>query len=77
MLVSIRRLEFESAWKKIMEDYTADNSFEGKIMDVNRGGAMVAVNGLRGFLPGSHCCGFRPTEDIIGNTYTLKFLEVN
>ena len=43
-----------------------DKTFEGVITGVNRGGCMVTVHGLRGFLPGSHLCNALPTEDIIG-----------
>merc|ERR1712125_318453 len=35
------------------------------------------MGGLRAFLPGSHLTGQLPTEDLIGQTLKLKFLEVN
>ncbi|CAN0473425.1 unnamed protein product, partial [Laminaria digitata] len=35
------------------------------------------VQGLRGFLPGSHMCGGLPTEEAVGQTMSFKFLEVN
>ena len=45
-------------------------------MSINRGGALVNFEGLRGFLPGSHA----PqglTEDHVGKVVPLKFLEVD
>lgn len=75
MLVSLRRLEFGKAWDKSAADYAEDKTFECEILQVNRGGAMVSVNGLRAFLPGSHCAGFICTEDIVGNMIRVKYLE--
>jgi len=77
LLVSIRRIEFQNAWEKILASQVEDKAFDGEIIGVNRGGAIVNVHGLRAFLPGSHLCGAVPTEDIIGQTFRLKFLEVN
>mmetsp|Transcript_8474 Transcript_8474/g.15291 ORF Transcript_8474/g.15291 Transcript_8474/m.15291 type:complete len:397 (+) Transcript_8474:63-1253(+) len=77
LLVSIRRLEFQNAWDKVLASQVEDKAFDGEVIGVNRGGAIVNVHGLRAFLPGSHLCGAVPSEDIIGQTFRLKFLEVN
>lgn len=77
LLLSIRRLEFAKAWETVLEQQVEDKAFDGTVIGVNRGGAIVDVNGLRAFLPGSHLCGALPTEDIIGTSFRLKFLEVN
>jgi len=77
LTVSIRRIEYQGAWDSVLEAQTADGVFEGTILAVNRGGCIVNCMGLRGFLPGSHLCGVLPTEDIVGTTLQLKFLEVN
>merc|ERR1712087_998688 len=45
---------------------------------VNRGGAIILVEGLRAFLPGSHIMGSAgASEAMIGKKIPLKFLEVN
>jgi len=77
LLVSIRRLEFQNAWDKVLASQVEDKAFDGEVIGVNRGGAIVNVHGLRAFLPGSHLCGAVPSEEIIGQTFRLKFLEVN
>lgn len=77
LLVSIRRIEFGKAWEAILASQAEDKAFDGEVIGVNRGGAIVNVHGLRAFLPGSHLCGALPTEDIIGQTFRFKFLEVN
>lgn len=38
---------------------------------------LLAWQGLRGFLPGSHMSGGSPKEDIIGKVLPFKFLEVS
>jgi small subunit ribosomal protein S1 len=77
LLVSVRRIQYREAWEKVVAQNAADDVFEAKVVAVNRGGAICLVEGLRAFLPGSHLTGQLPTEDIIGQTLPLKFLEVN
>ncbi|CAM9471000.1 unnamed protein product [Discosporangium mesarthrocarpum] len=75
--VSIRRIQFQQAWERVQAMQANDAVFEGPVVSVNRGGAIVLVEGLRAFLPGSHMCGGLPDEEAVGKTYTFKFLEVN
>jgi len=77
LLVSIKRIQYAQAWDKVIEMQTADEVFDAQVVAVNRGGAICLVEGLRAFLPGSHLTGQLPTEDLIGQTLKLKFLEVN
>jgi len=77
LLVSVRRIQYRQAWEKVVEQQNTDEIFEAKVVAVNRGGAICLVAGLRAFLPGSHLTGQLPTEDLIGQTLPLKFLEVN
>lgn len=41
--VSIRRIQYEKAWSRVEEMQTEDVVFEGPIIAVNRGGAIVLV----------------------------------
>ena len=77
LLVSIRRIQYRQAWEKVVAQQAEDEVFEAKVVAVNRGGAIALVEGLRAFLPGSHLTGQLPTEELIGQTLPLKFLEVN
>merc|ERR1712157_265385 len=77
LLVSIKRIQYAQAWDKVLEMQTNDEIFDAEVVAVNRGGAICLVEGLRAFLPGSHLTGQLPTEDLIGQTLPLKFLEVN
>jgi len=74
--LSIRRLEFARAWERVRQIQAEDCVIRAEIMSINRGGALVNFEGLRGFLPGSHA----PqglTEDSVGQELPLKFLEVD
>lgn len=75
--LSIRRMEFFKAWDKLQELHDEDAAFDATALSVNRGGVILSVMGLRGFLPGSHLCGALPTDDLIGQTLRVKFLELN
>ena len=77
LLVSLRRIQYRAAWDKVLELQEQDAVMEAEVVNVNRGGAICLVEGLRAFLPGSHLAGQLPTEDLIGQTLQLKFLEVN
>jgi len=76
--VSIKKIMYAQAWDKLTKWYAEDPVFEAEIVQVNRGGAIVLVEGLRAFLPGSHIMGSGgASEDMIGKNISLKFLEVN
>ena len=57
---------------------TDDAAVDATVAAVNRGGAMLTVEGLRAFLPGSHYLpGRNPPEDLVGETLKVKFLDVD
>ncbi|KAJ1481935.1 RNA binding S1 domain protein [Baffinella frigidus] len=74
--LSIRRLEFARAWERVRQIQAEDCTITAEILSINRGGALVNFEGLRGFLPGSHApAGL--TDDVVGTIVPLKFLEVD
>jgi len=75
-VMSLRSAQLISAWEKVLGMRASDESFETKVIEVNRGGAVCSVEGLKAFLPGSHFLGV-PDESIVGNTIKVKFLDVN
>jgi len=78
LMLSRRRILFSQAWEKVAELHAEDEIVEGEVAAVNRGGAMMVVEGLRAFLPGSHfMAGQMPTEEFIGKKLKLKFLDVD
>merc|ERR1719487_2231285 len=78
LMLSRRRILFSQAWDKVAELYSEDAKVVAEVAAVNRGGAMMLVEGLRAFLPGSHfLAGQTPTDDFIGQKLELKFLDVD
>merc|ERR1719502_612061 len=78
LMLSRRRILFGEAWDKVAQLYAEDATVEAEVTAVNRGGAMMVVEGLRAFLPGSHFLpGQTPTEDIVGKKMPVKFLDVD
>jgi len=49
--LSIREASIERAWQDLEEKQVNGEVFETKILDANKGGLIVEVNGINGFLP--------------------------
>jgi small subunit ribosomal protein S1 len=49
--LSIREASIERAWQDLQEKQTNSEVFSIKILDANKGGLIVEVNGITGFLP--------------------------
>jgi small subunit ribosomal protein S1 len=78
LMLSRRRILFSQAWDKVAKLYAEDAVVDGEVSAVNRGGAMMLVEGLRAFLPGSHfLAGQTPTEEFVGRKMEVKFLDVD
>merc|ERR1719310_2538397 len=78
LMLSRRRILFGQAWDKVTALFNDDAVVEAEVAAVNRGGAMMIVEGLRAFLPGSHfLAGQTPTDEFIGQRMQVKFLDVD
>jgi small subunit ribosomal protein S1 len=77
LTLSIRRIEYMRAWERVRQLQTEDATVRSAVFATNRGGALVRVEGLRGFIPGSHISTRAAKEDLIGEELPLKFLEVD
>jgi small subunit ribosomal protein S1 len=76
--LSRRRVLYEEAWTKVQELSAKDESLMAPVVSVNRGGALLTVEGLRAFLPGSHMLpGQVATEEMVGEVLKVKFLDVS
>ncbi|KAI0565212.1 30S ribosomal protein S1 [Gracilaria domingensis] len=75
--VSIRRIEYARAWERVAQLQAEDVTVHATVASINRGGALVHVEGLRAFLPSSHTSIRKPREELIGMELPLKFLEVD
>ncbi len=77
LTLSIRRIEYMRAWERVRQLQTEDATVRSAVFATNRGGALVRIEGLRGFIPGSHISTRKPKEDLVGEELPLKFLEVD
>jgi small subunit ribosomal protein S1 len=74
LTLSIRRIEYMRAWERVRQLQQEDATVRASVFATNRGGALVRIEGLRGFIPGSH---ISTREDLVGQELPLKFLEVD
>lgn len=49
--LSIREASIEKAWQDLEEKQVKEETFDTKILEANKGGLIVEVNGITGFLP--------------------------
>ena len=66
-VISLRNAQLVKAWEEIQKLRATDAVFETKVLEVNKGGAVCDVFGLKGFLPGSHFTTL-PDQSIVGQT---------
>ena len=77
LALSIRRIEYQRAWERVRQLQKEDATIYSEVFATNRGGALVRVEGLRGFIPGSHISARKIKDDLEGEYLPLKFLEVD
>lgn len=54
ILLSIKRLDYIRAWKRIKQLYIEDVVLDAPIINTNKGGIITYIEGLQGFIPKSH-----------------------
>ncbi|MGK7905942.1 MAG: S1 RNA-binding domain-containing protein [Synechococcus sp.] len=75
--LSIRRLEVKLAWQRLQDAQANGDTVQATVTKLNRGGALVQLEGLRGFVPRSHLSQPESMDALVGQTLTLAYLEVN
>ena len=75
---TLHATQLEAAWDRCREQQSNDEAVNSTVLSVNRGGLLVEVEHLRGFVPQSHIAVRVPNrEDLVGQTIPVKFLEVD
>lgn len=70
-------------WNKVSQAKSQNTNLTGTITEINKGGLLVEVDGLRGFLPGSQmnvykiCSLIKKEDDLIGQTVDFNVIEVD
>ncbi|MCR5261583.1 MAG: S1 RNA-binding domain-containing protein [Candidatus Gastranaerophilales bacterium] len=75
-LLSYKRVATAYSWRELEDKKAADEVVEGVITGMVKGGVLVEVNGVKGFVPSSHLR-VKTTEDMIGSKIELKILSMD
>jgi small subunit ribosomal protein S1 len=79
VVLSLRRARAESVWIKAQEKQTSGELIDAEVREQNKGGLIVNVMGLRGFLPTSQVSRSyaQNLQELVGQKIGVKVLEVN
>lgn len=78
VLLSLKRVNLAQGWAKLEEAKKNNESLEGEIVSVVKGGLIVELFGVKGFVPTSQLRLKNPPSDsLIGTTLVVKILEAD
>jgi small subunit ribosomal protein S1 len=84
--LSIDRARQEKSWRNLQERYEANDVIEAEVVNYNKGGLLVNLDGVRGFVPASQVTEITTGDEqqkqaemarLIGRTLQLKIIEIN
>lgn len=75
--LSRRRLLLKQVWQRLVEQQTTNTALEVRVTGTNRGGILVDVEGLRGFVPRSHLSQREDLATLVGQRISVGLLDVN
>lgn len=85
-VVSIDRARQEKSWRRLQELHEANEMIEAEVTNYNKGGLLVNLDGVRGFVPASQVSEIRGGDEsakqadmarLIGSSLPLKVIEIN
>jgi ribosomal protein S1 len=79
VVLSLRRARAETTWLQAAEKQEAGEVIEADVREQNKGGLIVNILGLRGFLPSSQVARAYAgnLDQLVGTRIAVKILEVN
>ena len=79
VVLSLRRARAESVWLKAQDQQLTGEMIDAEVREQNKGGLIVNVLGLRGFLPTSQVSRTYSSslQELVGQRIGVKILEVN
>ena len=75
--LSRKQLEIKHIWERLAQMQENAQTVQVRVMNVNKGGVTVELQGLRGFIPRSHLVERNNLEALKGQTLTTSFLEID
>ncbi|HEX6818637.1 MAG TPA: S1 RNA-binding domain-containing protein, partial [Ktedonobacterales bacterium] len=88
-VVSIKRARLERQWRVAQEQYERGELLEAEVIDHNKGGLIVNLEGIRGFVPISQILNLKredtadnqetqnKLQSMVGRKLQLKIIEIN
>jgi small subunit ribosomal protein S1 len=76
-LLSIRRVDMVKDWEELKRIHEADETIEVNVCGITRGGVLVQVRNLKGFIPASQLRIAKTLEKLVGETIPAKILEAD
>ncbi len=88
VVLSFRRAQEQISWENVEKMLEDDRVYDSKIVGFNKGGLIVMVGGLRGFLPSSQISAMRRSQasgdtpeqrwqKMVGEPITVRIIEVD
>src|SRR5574344_2103960 len=75
-LLSKKKVDFAYAWKELEKAKASDETILGTVINVVKGGVLVEVSGVRGFIPSSQLR-TRESDVEVGSKLELKILTLD
>jgi small subunit ribosomal protein S1 len=76
----------EKSWRRLQQSFDANEVIEAKVINYNKGGLLVNLDGVRGFVPSSQVSGISRGPEtqkqsdmakMVGSSMPLKVIEIN
>lgn len=74
--LSYKKVAMAYSWRELEQLKAEDATVEGVIVSIVKGGVLVEVKGVRGFVPSSHLK-LKSTENVVGEKLELKILTMD
>jgi len=74
--LSYKKVAMAYSWRELEDAKASNQTVEGQVVSIVKGGVLVEVKGIRGFVPSSHLR-VKSMDDIIGTTLELKILTMD
>lgn len=84
--LSVDKARQEKSWRRLQYAHEQNDIIEARVVNYNKGGLLVNLDGVRGFVPASQVSGISRGPDtqkqsdmarMVGQTLALKVIEIN
>jgi small subunit ribosomal protein S1 len=77
IILSIKRLLYIRSWERIKQLKQEDLIISAQVKGINKGGILIEIENIQGFIPKSHLCYVININNIINEQIVCKFLIAN